>query len=101
MRVLVVYAHPSPSSFVGALHRQVLKMTNIPAMPTRRGLVASGTGAYFRPRGRDHPAIAIPLDPKNPHARPRSPIHVLLHARAYRRGPRSNQTARNVRQTPI
>jgi hypothetical protein len=83
----------------GALHREVLKMTEVSAVPTRRRLVASGTEAYFRSRGRDHPAIAIPLDPNNPHARPRSPIHVLSHARAYPRGARSNQTARKVRQT--
>ena len=74
-------------------------MTKIPAVPTHRRLGYPGQKPYFRPRGRDHPAIAIPLDPKNPHARPRSPIHVLLHARAYPRGARSNQTARNVRQT--
>jgi hypothetical protein len=85
----------------GALHREVLKMTEVSAVPTRRRLLASGTEAYFRSRGRDHPAIAIPRDPNNPHARPRSPIHVLSHARAYPRGARSNQTARKVRQTLI
>src|SRR5271169_102025 len=36
-------AHLHPHHHGGALHRQVLKMTNIPAVPTRRGLVASGT----------------------------------------------------------
>jgi hypothetical protein len=70
----------------GALRRQVLKVSEVSAVPTRRRLVASGTEAYFRSRGRDHPAIAIPLDPNNPHARPRSPIHGLSHARAYPRG---------------
>ena len=28
MRFLIVYAHPSPSSFVGALHRRVVEITN-------------------------------------------------------------------------
>src|ERR1700691_6650051 len=54
----------------GALRRQVLKVSEVSAVPTRRRLVASGTEAYFRSRGRDTPTIAIPLDPNNPHARP-------------------------------
>jgi hypothetical protein len=66
----------------GALHRELLKMTEVSAVPTRRRLAASGAEASFRPRGRDHPAIAIPLDPDNPHAHLTSPIHVPSHARA-------------------
>jgi hypothetical protein len=45
--------------------------------------------------------IAVPLDRKNPRARPGSPIHVFSHALAYRRDARSNQPARKVRQTPF
>jgi hypothetical protein len=71
----------------GALRRQVLKVSEISAVPTSRRLVASGTQAYFRSRGRDHPPIAIPLDSKNPHARPRSPIHFSSHARLSARRP--------------
>jgi hypothetical protein len=67
-------AHLHPHHHGGALHRQVLKMTNIPAMPTRRGLVASGTGAFPAPRQRSpsdrHPArpqkSARPAQEPNP-----------------------------------
>ena len=76
-------------------------MTEVSAVPTRRRLVASGTEAYFRSRGRDHPAIAIPLDPNNPHARPRSPIHVLSHARAYPRGARSKPNSTESEADPV
>jgi hypothetical protein len=72
---------------ITALRRQLLKVSEISAVPTSRRLVASGTQAYFRSRGRDHPAIAIPLDAKNPHARSRSPIHVSSHARLSARRP--------------
>ena len=53
----------------------------------------------FRSCGRDDPTITVPLDPKNPHTRPGSPIYIFSHARAYRRRRRSNQAARKVRQT--
>ena len=62
--------HPHLHHHGGALHRQVLKMTEVSAVPPSRWLAASGTGAYFRSHGRDHPVIAIPLNPKNPHAGP-------------------------------
>jgi hypothetical protein len=93
--------HPHLHHHGGALHRQVLKMTEVSAVPTSRWLAASGTAAYFRSHGRDHPVIAIPLNPKNPHARSGSPIYIFSHPRVYRprRGP--NQTARKVRQTRI
>src|SRR6202041_862708 len=39
----------------GALHREVLKMTEVSAVPTCRQPAASGTGAYFRSHRRDHP----------------------------------------------
>ena len=48
-------------------------MTEVSAVPTGRRRAASGTGAYFRSCGRDHPVIAVPLEPKNPDARPREP----------------------------
>jgi hypothetical protein len=85
----------------GALHREVLKMTEVSAVATCRWIAASGTGAYLRSCGRNHPTIAVPLNPKNSHARPGSPIYIFPHARAYRRRRRSNQTARKVRQTQI
>jgi hypothetical protein len=64
----------------GALHGEILKMTEVSAVPTCRRRAALGTGAYFRSHRRDHPTIAVSLDPKNPHVRPGSPIHVLSHA---------------------
>jgi hypothetical protein len=42
-----------------------------------RRRAASGTGAYFRSCGRDHPTITAPLDPKNSHVRPGSPIYIF------------------------
>ena len=77
-------AHPHLHDDDGALHRQILKMSEIPAVPTCRLLAASGTGAYFRSRGRDHPAISVSLGAQNPHARPWSPICFSSHARACR-----------------
>ena len=71
----------------GALRRQVLKVSDISAVPTCRRLAAPRTGAYFRSHRRDHPTIAVPLDPKNPRARPGSPIHVFSHARLSARCP--------------
>src|SRR5271156_2710778 len=71
----------------GALHGEILKMTEVSAVPTCRQRAASGTGAYFRSHRRDHPTIAVSLDPKNPHVRPGSPIHVLSHARLSARRP--------------
>src|ERR1700722_991710 len=71
----------------GALHGEILKMTEISAVPTCRRRAASGTGAYFRSHRRDHPTIAVSPDPKNPHVRPGSPIHVLSHARLSARRP--------------
>jgi len=76
-------------------------MTEVSAVPTCRRRAASWTGAHFRSCGRDHPVIPVPLDPKNPHAGPGSPIYIFSHARAYRPGTRSNQTARKVRQTHL
>src|SRR5271157_1517721 len=64
-------AHPHLHDDDGALHGQVLKMPEIPAVPTCRLLAASGTGAYFRSRGRDHPAISVSLGAQNPY--PRAP----------------------------
>ena len=77
-------AHPYLHDDDGALHGQVLKMPEIPAVPTCRLLAASGTGAYFRSRGRDHPVISVSLGAQNPYARPWSPICFASHARAYR-----------------
>ena len=95
-------AHPYLHDDDGALHGQVLKMPEIPAVPTCRLLAASGTGAHFRSRGRDHPVISVSLGAQNPYARPWSPICFASHARAYRRPcARSNQTVRKVRQTPF
>jgi hypothetical protein len=74
-------------------------MTDIPAVPPCRWLAAIRTGAYSRPYGRDHPAIVVPLHSNNPHAGPRSPIHILSHAHGYRQGRRPHKTARKVRQT--
>src|ERR1700722_1369778 len=71
----------------GALHGEILKMTEVSAVPTCRRRAASGTGAYFRSHRRHHPTIAVSLDPKNPHVRPGSPIHVLSHARLSARRP--------------
>src|SRR5271166_5966409 len=71
----------------GALRRQVLKVSEISAVPTCRRLAAPRTGTYFRSHRRDHPTIAIPLDRKNPRAWPGSPIHVFLHARLSARRP--------------
>jgi hypothetical protein len=88
-------AHPHLHDDDGALHGQVLKMPEIPAVPTCRLLAASGTGAYFRSRGRDHPAISVSLGAQNPYAPPWSSICFASHARAYRRPCiRSNQPAR-------
>src|SRR5580700_2671924 len=70
-----------------ALRRQVLKVSEISAVPTCRRLAAPRTGAYFRSHRRDHPTIAVPLDRKNPRAWPGSPIHVFLHARLSTRRP--------------
>ena len=63
----------------GALSRQVLKVSEISAVPTCRRLAAPRTGAYFWADCRDHPTIAVPLDRKNPRAWPGSPIHVFSH----------------------
>jgi hypothetical protein len=71
----------------GALRRQVLKLSEISAVPTCRRLAAPRTGAYFRSHRRDHPMIAVPLDRKNSRARPGSPIHVFSHARLSARRP--------------
>ena len=71
----------------GALRRQVLKVSEISAVPTCRRLAAPRTGAYFRSHRRDHPTIAVPLDRKNPRAWPGSPIHVFSHARLSARRP--------------
>ena len=71
----------------GALHGEILKMTEVSAVPTCRRRAASGTGPHFRSCGRDHPTITVPLDPKNPHTRRGSPIHVLSHARLSARRP--------------
>jgi hypothetical protein len=71
----------------GALHGEILKMTEVSAVPTCRRRAASGTGAYFRSHRRDHPTIAVSLDLKNPHVRSGSPIHVLSHARLSARCP--------------
>jgi hypothetical protein len=71
----------------GALHGEILKMTEVSAVPTCRRRAASGTGAYFRSHRRDHPTIAVSLDPKNPHVRPGTLIHVLSHARLSARRP--------------
>jgi hypothetical protein len=64
----------------GPLHGEIWKMTEVSAVPTCRRRAASGTGAYFRSHRRDHPTIAVSLDPQNPHVRSGSPIHVLSHA---------------------
>jgi hypothetical protein len=69
-----------------ALHGEILKMTEVSAVPTCRRRAASGTGAHFRSCGRDHPTITVPLDPKNPHTRPGSPIYIFLHAPLIREG---------------
>src|ERR1700722_3654128 len=53
-------AHPHLHRDGDALHRQVLKMTEVSAVPTSRCLAASRTGASFRSCGRDHPAITVP-----------------------------------------
>jgi hypothetical protein len=82
-----------------ALHREILNMTEVSAVPTCRRRAASGTGAHFHSCGRDHPTITVPLDPKNPHTRPGSPICAVSHPSAYRRTRTSNQAARKVRQT--
>ena len=71
----------------GALSRQVLKVSEISAVPTCRRLAAPRTGAYFRSDCRDHPTIAVPLDRKNPRAWPGSPIHVFSHTRLSARRP--------------
>jgi hypothetical protein len=92
-------AHLHPHHHGGALRREVLKMTDIPAVPACRLFVTFRTGAYSRPYGRDHPAFAVPLHSNNPRARPRSPICVFSHTLGYRQGRRSVQTARKVRQT--
>src|SRR5580658_1116106 len=55
-------AHSHLHHHGGALHRQVLNMTEVSAVPTCRRRAASGTGAYFRSCGRDHPTITAPLD---------------------------------------
>jgi hypothetical protein len=94
-------AHPHLHHHGDALRRQVLKITEVSAVPTSRCLAASGTGASFRSCGRNHPAITVPLNPKNPHPRPESPIYIFPHARAYRRRHRSNQAARKVRQSQL
>ena len=65
----------------GALRRQVLKVSEISAVPTCRRLAAPRTGAYFWPDRRDHPMIAVSLDRNNPRAWPGSPIHVFSHTR--------------------
>jgi hypothetical protein len=44
-------AHPHLHRHGDALHRQVLKMTEVSAVPTSRCLAASGTGASFRSCG--------------------------------------------------
>src|SRR5580692_556673 len=51
---------------------------------TARGI---GDSSYFRSQRRDHPTIAVSLDPKNPHVRPGTLIHVLSHARLSARRP--------------
>jgi len=71
----------------GALSRQVLKVSEISAVPTCRRLAAPRTGAYFRSDCRNHPTIAVPLDRKNPRAWPGSPIHVFSHTRLSARRP--------------
>src|SRR6202030_1213964 len=43
----------------GALHGEILKMTEVSAVPTCRRRAASGTGAYFRSHRRHHPTIAV------------------------------------------
>ena len=75
-------------------------MTEVSAVPTCRQRAHRGRGAYFRSYRRDHPTIAVSPDPKNPHVRPGSPIHVLSHARLSARRP-IDQPARKVRQTPF
>jgi hypothetical protein len=83
-------ANGSPASSPSrgrALRRQVLKLSEISAVPTCRRLAAPRTGAYFRSHRRDHPMIAVPLDRKNPRARPGSPIHVFSHTRLSARRP--------------
>jgi hypothetical protein len=93
------YLHPHHHR--GALRRQVLKMTDIPAVPPCRWLAAIRTGAYSRPYGRDHPAIVVPLHSNNPHAGPRSPIHILSHAHGYRQGRRPHKNSTESEADPI
>src|ERR1700684_639189 len=57
----------------GALRRQVLKVSEILAVPTSRRLQGSGTAAHFRSHRRDHPTIAVSLNPKNPHVLAQEP----------------------------
>ena len=67
-------AHPKFHGHDGALHGQVLKISEIPAVSPCRLLAATWARAYLRPNRRDHPATSIPLGAQNPHARPRGPI---------------------------
>jgi hypothetical protein len=67
-------AHPKFHGHDGALHGQVLKISEIPAVPACRLLAASWARAYLRPNRRDHPATSIPLGVQNPHSRPWGPI---------------------------
>lgn len=85
----------------GALHGEILKMTEVSAVPTCRRRAASGTGAYFRSHRRHHPTIAVSLDPKNPHVRPGSPIHVLSHARLSARRPIKPTSTESEADPPI
>ena len=82
----------------GALSRQVLKVSEISAVPTCRRLAAPRTGAYFRSDCRDHPTIAVPLDRK---IRAPGPGAMFFRILAYRPDAQSNQPARKVRQTPF
>ena len=91
-------AHSHLHHHGGALHREVLKMTEVSAVPTRRRRAASGTGDHFRPAAEITQRSPSRSTPRTRTSGPGAQS-MFFRMLAHRRDARSNQPARKVKQT--